>query len=119
MLISWFQIPYHLEGLNSDFTAVYHTGWGFNLSLDIVFLCRRQMTRFLCLPGIVFLVSFSWTGKPFLGSLLCTRVSVLVLCGLRSGFLLPVQALFLIRWPLGQDSFGFIVHILVLSSFCF
>lgn len=42
----------------------------FNLSLDIMFLCRRQMTRFLCLPGIVFLVSFSWTGKSFLGSLL-------------------------------------------------
>lgn len=58
MLTSWFAIPYNLEGLNSDAKTVYHTGLGFNLSLDTVFLYRRQMTRFLCLPGIVFLVLF-------------------------------------------------------------
>ena len=46
----------------------------------ILCFSTEDMTNFLWLPGIVFLVPFSRRRKAFPGSLLCTRVSVLVLC---------------------------------------
>lgn len=29
MLMSWFEIPYNLGGINADSTAMYHTALGF------------------------------------------------------------------------------------------
>lgn len=115
MLTSWFAIPYNLEGLNSDCKTVYHTGLDFNLSLDTVFLYRRQMTRFLCLPGIVFLVLFMEGAglSRILASYKRFGTGSLPSVTLRPGYFL-LQTLVLLTWPLGHDSIGSILEVLVL-----
>lgn len=71
--------------------------WGFHFPLDVVFVCRGQMTRFLVSsrdrfshPISVELVMGSTKGRPLQGSCFIIRVSVLVVCLLwTSGQLSP------------------------------
>lgn len=87
--------------------------WGFNFLVDTVFLYRRQMTRFLCLPRVVFLVPLSLKGEGLF------RVFSLYK-SISSGSLPSVNLRpgFLIRWTLGHSCIGSHTY-LVLCFFCF